>query len=152
MILYLTVKNQLKHLSVREYQSLRTLCRLSKNLYNEALYSIRQYYFAERQYLRYESNYYVCKDSSNYKALGTEIVQQTLKVADRCFKAFFALVRKAKSGTYQFNIVQLPNYLSKEGWFSLIIPRIKIKDGVFVLPISGDLRFTIPLQIADKEI
>ena len=157
--MYLTVKNQLKNLSVREYQTLRTLCRLSKNLYNEALYSVRQYYFAERQYLRYESNYHVCKDSPNYKALGTDIAQQTLKVADRCFKSFFALVRKAKSGSYQFNMVQLPHYLSKEGWFSLIIPRIKIKDGAFVLPMSrdfkkehGELRFTIPPNIADKEI
>ena len=56
-------------------------------------------------------------------------------------------------------MVQLPHYLSKEGWFSLIIPRIKIKDGAFVLPMSrdfkrehGELRFTIPPQIADKEI
>ena len=46
--MYLAVKNQLKHFSVREYQSLITLCRLSKNLYNEALYSVRHYYFAER--------------------------------------------------------------------------------------------------------
>ena len=157
--MYLTVKNQLKHLSVREYETLRTLCRLSKNLYNEALYSVRQYFFVERQYLHYESNYHVCKDSPNYKALGTEIAQQTLKVVDRCFKSFFALINKAKSGSYQFNMVQLPHYLSKEGWFSLIIPRIKIKDGSFALPMSrdfkkehGEIRFTVPSNIAGKEI
>ena len=157
--MYLTVKNQLRHLSSREFNTLRTLCRLSKNLYNEALYSIRQYYFAEHQYLRYESNYHVCKDSPNYKALGTEIAQQTLKVVDRCFKSFFALINKAKSGSYQFNMVRLPHYLDKEGWFSLIIPRIKIKDGTFVLPMSlgfkkehGELRFAIPPNIAGKEV
>ena len=157
--MYLTVKNQLKNLSVREYKTLRTLCRLSKNLFNEAMYSIRQYYFSERKYLRYENNYHVCKVSENYQALGTEIAQQTLKVVDRCFKSFFALINKAKSGSYQFNIINLPHYLKKEGWFSLIIPRIKIKDGAFVLPMSrdfkrkhGELRFTIPPQIADKEI
>ena len=157
--MYLTVKNQLKHLSAREYETLRTLCRLSKNLYNEALYSVRQFYFSERQYLRYESNYHVCKESENYKALGTEIAQQTLKVVDRCFKSFFALINKAKSGSYQFNIIQLPHYLSKDGWFSLIIPRIKIKDGTFALPMSrdfkkehGELRFAVPPNIQGKEI
>ena len=157
--MYLTVKNQLKHLSVREYQTLRTLCRLSKNLYNEALYSVRQYYLAEHKYLRYESNYHVCKNSSNYKALGTDIAQQTLKVVDRCFKSFFALISKARGGSYQFNLVQMPHYLNKEGWFSLIIPRIKIKDGSFALPMSrdfkkehGELRFTIPSNIQGKEI
>ena len=49
--LYLTIKNQIERISVREYQTLRLLCRLSKNLYNEALYSVRQFYFAEKKYL-----------------------------------------------------------------------------------------------------
>lgn len=157
--MHLTVKNQLKNLSVREYKTLRTLCRLSKNLFNEALYSVRQYYFAEHKYLRYENNYYVCKNSENYQALGTEIAQQTLKVVDRCFKSFFALISKAKSCLYQYSMINLPHYLDKDGWFSLIIPRIKIKDGYFALPMSrdfkkehGELRFNIPPNIADKEI
>ena len=157
--MYLTVKNQLKNLSVREYRTLRTLCRLSKNLYNEALYSIRQYFFTERQYLRYENNYYVCKESENYQALGTEIAQQTLKVVDRCFKSFFALINKARSDSYQFRMINFPHYLKKDGWFSLIIPRIKIKDGYFTLPMSrdfkkehGELRFNIPPNIAGKNI
>ena len=112
--MYLTVKNQLKNLSVREYKTLRTLCRLSKNLFNEAMYSVRQYYFSERKYLRYENNYHVCKVSENYQALGTEIAQQTLKVVDRCFKSFFALINKSKSGSYQFSIINLPHYLKKK--------------------------------------
>ncbi|MBR0203239.1 MAG: transposase, partial [Synergistaceae bacterium] len=120
--MYLTVKNQLRNYSVREYEILRKLCRLSKNLYNEALYSVRKYFFAERKYLRYENNYYVCKTSENYRALNTDVAQQTLKVVDRCFKSFFALISKAKSGSYQFNQISLPHYLDKEGYFSLIIP------------------------------
>lgn len=157
--MYLTVKNQLRDISAREYKTLRTLCRLSKNLYNEALYSVRQYYFAEHKYLHYEGNYHVCKGSENYQALGTEIAQQTLKAVDRCFKSFFALVNKAKSGSYQFSMINLPHYLKKDGWFSLIIPRIKIKDGYFSLPMSrdfkkehGELRFTIPPNLKGKEI
>lgn len=157
--MYLTVRNQIRNLSAREYKALRTLCRLSKNLYNEALYSIRQFYFAEHQYLRYESNYHFCKDSENYKILHTDIAQQTLKVADRCFKSFFALVKKVKAGTYQFNLVSLPKYLEKEGWFSLIIPRINIKNGSFAVPMSrefkrehGEIRFTIPPNIIGKKI
>ena len=157
--MYLTVKNQLRHLSVHDYETLKKLCRLSKNLYNEALYSIRRYYFTEHKYLRYESNYHVCKESENYKSLNTEIAQQTMKVVDRNFKSFFALIQKAKSGSYQFNQIKLPHYLDKEGYFSLIIPRIKIKDGSFAVPMSrefkkenGELKFNIPPNIADKEI
>ena len=46
--MYLTVKNQLRNLPVKYFETLRLLCHLSKNLYNEALYSVRQYYFTER--------------------------------------------------------------------------------------------------------
>lgn len=67
--MYLTIKNQLRGLSKNDYEVLRLLCRLSKNLYNEALYSVRQYYFTEKKYLRYEDNYHHCKSSDNYEYL-----------------------------------------------------------------------------------
>ena len=108
--LYLTVKNQLRTLPVKYFETLRLLCHLSKNLYNEALYSVRQYYFTERKHLTYESNYHECKGSENYKALGTDVAQQTMKVVDRNFKSFYALIEKAKEGNYQFKQIRMPHY------------------------------------------
>jgi len=134
--MYLTQKCQLRNLSKIEYSSLRTLCVLSKNLYNSTLYAVRQYYFVEKKYMRYENAYHVCKENENYKLLGTDLAQQIMKVVDRNFKSFFALISKAKSGSYQFNQIRLPHYLPKDGLFSLIIPRIKIKDGYFDIPMS----------------
>jgi len=55
MFMYLTQKNQLRDLDKAEFLALRELCRLSKNLYNVGLYTVRQYFFAERKHLRYES-------------------------------------------------------------------------------------------------
>lgn len=69
--MFLTQKNQLRGLSKQEFLALRELCRLSKNLYNVGLYCVRQYFFAERKYLRYEANYHHCKvneNSQEYKA------------------------------------------------------------------------------------
>lgn len=43
--MYLTVKQQVKYLSKEEYNILRELCHTTKNLVNEAIYNIRQYYF-----------------------------------------------------------------------------------------------------------
>ena len=45
--MYLTVKQQAKHLSKEDYRTLRELCHIAKNLANEAIYNIRQYYFSE---------------------------------------------------------------------------------------------------------
>lgn len=159
--MYLSVKQQIVGMSVREYQTLRLLCRLSKNLYNESLYSVRQFYFTEKKYLNYVANYHVCKDSENYKSLGTDIAQQTMKVVDRAFKSFFSLIVKAKAGSYQFNQIRLPHYLDKEGFFSLILPtaHITFKDGFFVLPMARafkkehcELKFRVPPQIDSKSI
>ena len=134
--MYSTQKNQLRSLSKAEFLALKELCRLSKNLYNVGLYTVRQYFFEERKHLRYESAYHLCKDNENYQLLNTDIAQQTLKVVDRTFRGFYGLIKAVKSGSYQQK-VRLPHYLDKDGYFVLIIPRIKVKDGKFKIPMSA---------------
>jgi hypothetical protein len=68
-------------------------------MYNVALYNVRQYFFAERKRLTYESNYHVCKENENYKLLNTDIAQQTMKVVDRSFNPF-GLLKAVKVGAY----------------------------------------------------
>lgn len=89
--MYLTQSNQIRNLSKQQYEVLKEMCWISKNLYNVALYNIRQYYFAEKKFLNYEFNYHECKSNENYKLLQAGISQQTLKMADRSFKSFFNL-------------------------------------------------------------
>jgi transposase len=136
MFMFLTQKNQIRELNKSEFLALRELCRLSKNLYNVGLYTVRQYFFQERKHLRYESAYHLCKTNENYKLLNTDIAQQTLKVVDRTFKSFYGLLNALKNGSYQQK-VKLPNYLPKEGYFVLIIPRIVVKDNKFRVPMSN---------------
>ena len=137
---YKTQRQQLRRLSKAQFSTLLLLCRLSKNLYNVALYSIRQYFFAQRKILRYESNYHAVKVNENYQALNTDIAQQTMKVADRSFRSFFNLIKKAPAGEYRFQNLGLPNYLDKDGYFSLIMPRIRLKDGKWQVPMSHEFK------------
>lgn len=60
--MYQTQKNQIRGLSAQEFTALKELCRLSKNMYNVALYNVCQYFFAERKRLSYESNYHLSKE------------------------------------------------------------------------------------------
>lgn len=138
--MYQTQKNQIRGLKASEFEALRQLCRLSKNLYNVGLYSVRQFYFAESRYLRYESNYHYCKGNENYKLLNTDIAQQTLKVVDRSFRSFFNLIKAAKQGLYRFEQIRLPRYLMRDGYFPLIMPRIKVKDRCFEIPMSNEFK------------
>ena len=138
--------NVIRHLSKEQYQTLRELCQLSNNLYNVALYNIRQYFFNQKLFLTYESNYHECKDNENYVMLQAGVAQQILKVADRSFKSFFNLLKKCKTGDYRYHDVKIPHYRKKGGYFNLILSTnaISVKDGYFKIPISREYRKAHP--------
>ena len=160
--MWLTQTVRLK-LNSPEKDVLTNLCRLSKNLFNVGLYTVRQYFFQEQKYLSYESNYHLCKENENYQLLATDCGQQTLKYVDRCFKAFFRLLSLKKEGVYQERI-NLPHYLPKDGYFPLIIPIRKRHDFAkdnwnFKIPTSrqytrehGSVYITVPPNLRGKRI
>ena len=118
--MYLTVKQQVKQLSKNDYHSLKNLCHIAKNLTNQAIYNIRQYYFDTGKYLSYNENYKLLKDSKNYKLLNSNMSQQILKEVDGQFKSFFGLLKKAKHGEYSYSNIKLPHYLPKDGYTTLV--------------------------------
>ena len=159
--MYLTIKQQVKHLTKKEYNILRELCRTAKNLTNQAIYNVRQHYFQEKQYLRYEANYHELKNCENYKLLNSNMAQQTLKDVDTMFKSFFALIKLAKQGKYNFKHIRLPKYLPKNGYSNLIIGQIRIKnDNILIIPFSNifkkkygtKIQIKIPKTLENKKI
>ena len=134
--IYLTVKQKVKHLSKDEYKSIKKLSHIAKNLTNEAIYNIRQYYFNEGLYLNYEKNYTLLKNSNNYRLLNSNMAQQILKEVDGSFKSFFGLLKLAKKGKYNFKDIKLPSYLDKNGFTTLVIGFIRIKDDTLLIPYS----------------
>ena len=157
--MYLTVKQELKHLTKQEYLSLRKLSHIAKNLTNEAIYNVRQYYFNEGKYLNYEKNYVLLKSSDNYKMLNSNMAQQILKEVDGSFKAFFGLLKLAKKGKYSFKDIKLPHYLPKDSYTTLVIGFVRISDNKLIIPYSNQFRkgnkiisINLPPILADKKI
>lgn len=127
--MYLAVKQQLNNLSKDEYLVLRELCYVSKNLYNQALYEIRQEYFKSKKYLNYYDVYKRLQNTENYSLLQAQVSQQTLKAVDENFKSFFGLIKKKLKA-------RIPKYLDKDGFFKLTMPTVSIKNGKIQLPYS----------------
>ena len=157
--MYLTVKQQVKHLSKEDYKSLKELCHIAKNLTNEAIYNIKQYYFTEGKFLKYEKNYILLKSSLNYKALNSNMAQQILKEVDGSFKSFFGLLKLAKQGKYAFKDCKLPHYLPKDGYTTLVIGFVRLNGNKLILPFSNGFRkthksveITIPPVLLDKKV
>ena len=157
--MYLTVKQQVKHLSKEDYITIRELCHTAKNLANEAIYNVRQHYFTEGEFLKYEKNYTLLKNSPNYKALNSNMAQQILKEVDGSFQSFFGLLKLVKQGKYAFTDCKLPHYLPKDGYTTLIIGFVRLKGNQLILPFSNSFKkthksveITIPPILLDKTI
>lgn len=157
--MYLTVKQQVKHLSKEEYITIRELCHTAKNLTNEAIYNVRQHYFKKGKLLKYEKNYTLLKNSPNYKTLNSNMTQQILKEVDGSFKSFFGLLKLVKQKKYASTSCKLPHYLPKDGYTTLIIGFVRLNGNKLILPFSNSFKkthkcveITIPPILHDKKI
>lgn len=157
--MYLTIKQQVKNLSKEDYLSLKELSHIAKNLYNVATYNVRQYYFQEKEYLKYEQNNVLCKENENYKLLNSNMSQQILKEVEGSFKSFFGLLKLAKKGKYDFRSIKLPHYLKKDSFTTMVIGFVRIKDNILIMPYSNtykkehsSIKINIPPILLDKKI
>ena len=91
------------------YSELDNLCFLSKNLYNSALYTVRQFYFTNKKYFNWikVNNQFVSEKQQDYYALPCKVSQQTLKMVDQNMKSFFNAIKAKKSKA------KLPKYFDK---------------------------------------
>lgn len=117
------------------YSELDNLCFLSKNIYNSALYAIRQYYFKNKKYLSWidVNNSFVNDKQVDYYALPCKVAQQTIKMADNNMKSFFNALKAKNSKP------KLPKYLNKtSGRYVVIytnqaISKKELKNGFIAL-------------------
>ena len=157
--MYLTIKQQIKHMSKSDYRTLKTLCFAAKNLTNEAIYNIRQQFFNDGTYLSYRESYKLLKNSMNYRILNSNMSQQILREVDGSFRSFFGLMRLAREGKYSYDDISLPGYLPKDGYATLVIGFVRIRDNRLILPYSnlfrkthGPVEIRIPPVLKDKKI
>ena len=99
------------------YKELDKMCFLSKNLYNQALYRIRQHYFSTKEYLNYYSNVtqLTKEKQSDYTALPAKVAQWVVKQVDQNFRSFFASLKSKKVN----HKVSIPKYLEKNSRYIL---------------------------------
>ena len=141
----LTVSNNIRRLSSRQYGLLREVAYRSKNMYNAALYNIRQDYINNKGVLKYESNYHLCKGSDAYKSMNSATAQETMKLASEAMSSYLELRKLHVRGDLHFRPC-LPNYLGKHD-FQVIRHTQRafvVKDNQVVLSIPGNLKAMYP--------
>ena len=115
-----------------EIAMLKLLCRISKNLYNAALYYLRQYYFEHNTIPSYFDTNKILKDNENYHIINTYQSMCTIRCAHNNMMKF---IRKHGS---------LPKYLPKNGFYPLYTDQVRpiLYNGhnCIKLPLSNDMR------------
>lgn len=93
------------------YAELDKMTFLSKNLYNQALYRIRQFYFDNKKYLGYSKLAHELAYSKqvDYIALPAKVSQWVLKQVDKNFMSFFGSLKSHKVN----HKISIPKYLDK---------------------------------------
>ena len=116
------------------------LCHMAKNLWNEALYPMRQAYFHNKHHPDepkekipgYNVLAGTMKTSENFKGLNAQSAQQLLKVLDKSWKAYWmALKEYSKNPSKFLGRPKPPQYKPKDGEAVLTFTnqQVTIKDG-----------------------
>ena len=137
-------------------EELSTICHLSKNLFNEANYLVRQEFFSTGRWIRYTALAGQLKTSENYQQLPAQTAQQTLILVEKNWKSFFKAIKEWKKHPEKFLArPRLPGYKPKDGESIIVFTnqQASIKDGMLVLPKKTGFSETIKTRITDlKEV
>jgi putative transposase len=102
----------------------------SKNLYNAALYEIRQSFIHEGIYLNYNEMDKRMKAHETYKALPAKVSQQVLKLLEKNWKSFFEQVKAYKETPSKFTgRPKLPKYKHKTEGRNILVYTIQAISG-----------------------
>lgn len=134
------------------------MCSVSKCLYNQALYEIKQTLEKENKFLFYQDLDKIMKTKTNldgninYRLLKAQVSQQNLKTLDKSIKSYFNALKEYKAHPEKFTgKPQLPNW-NKGKYRQLIFTNQSavIKNGnIFV---SKTIKFSIPQYDRYKDL
>ena len=117
-----------EQIRIRPDENISSLCHLSKNLYNEANYLIRQEFIKNVRWIRYNELDKELKESENYKSLPAQTAQQILMLLGKSWKAFFKAMKVWKKEPEKFKArPKLPGYKKKDGEHILVLTNQQCK-------------------------
>ena len=137
--------------NIGQNENISSLCKISNNLYNQALYIFRETLSKEDKWLSYFELDTIMKNTKNldgninYKLLKAQCSQQVLRILDKNIKGYYKSVQDYKKNPNKYKGKPgLPNYKKRGSEFNLYYPNqsCKIKDRKIIL--SKDISIPIP--------
>jgi putative transposase len=126
--------------SDKRWKSLDDICFLSKNLYNSALYYIRNKKEETENFIRYNDldREFKLNNQTDYRSLPNNSSQQILMLIDKNMKSYFKLLSKWKKDKKSLNgCPKFPKYKDKIKGRNIVIftiNQIRLKNGYIIFP------------------
>lgn len=143
--------------NIDKNNSLMELCKVSKELYNQALYEIKTALQNENKFLFYNDLERIMKTKTNlegninYRLLKTQVSQQILMLLDKDIKSYYKSYKEYKKNPNKFKgIPKLPNYKPKYNLLMYSNQSATIKNEYINL--SKTLKIKIPQYDKYKEL
>ena len=126
----------------------------SKNLYNAALYVIRQKFISEGVYLNYNKMDKLMQSHEAYQALPSKVTQQVLKGLHQNWKSFFEACKAYRENPSRFiGRPKLPKYKHKTDGRNLLVYTLQaLEGGRSKKGIQGTIKPSgLPIQIETRQ-
>ena len=124
------------------YHVVDDYCLKSKNLYNAANYLVRQEFINNNKYIGYPDSSKLLKMTNEFKDIGSNSAQMTLKLLNQNWKSCFAAIKDWRKNSHKYlGRPNLPRYLKKNGRYVWVLTNVQSK------VIDGYLKFSFkPLK------
>lgn len=141
-----TLKQHIRKLKPNQFEELNNMCHHSNSLYNCCLYVIKEYYKQTAKYIGQNALYKEIKNNEHYKALPAKMSQQIVRLSDKNYRSFFALLKKKNNGQYGSNVNE-PKFRKSGDLFNLILPNDQINLYKGKLKITKNIRIPFSYKI-----
>ena len=137
--------------NIKENKIIKDWCIASNNLYNQALYVVKQEFEKTGKFLGFYQIDKIMKKTCNldgeinYYNLKAQTAQQVLKLLEKNWKSYFKSIKDWKKNPSKYKGMPKPPKFKKSGEQNIIIftnQNSKIKDNTIVL--SKDFKISIP--------
>lgn len=137
------------------YDTIKDYCIRSNNMYNFALYTVRQEFIGNNNYLNYYDTQKLLKDSEPYKHLMSQASQCVLQLIDRNFKSYFKAIKDWKKNPHKYlGMPKLPKYRDKGKPFTWFLKNNQtyIKDGRLYFQLKCMNGYSFKTGVTDRLI
>ncbi len=128
---------------IRDNGTVSKMCHISKNLFNQTNYILRNQFFRKEKIAGYKelakefSIPSALEENNNFQKLPAQTAQWTIKKVKQSWTSFFGALRSYKKNPELFNgVPKLPKYKHKNGEFMLVFTnqQCSIGDGILKFP------------------